>query len=134
LIGVYNLLYGRLFDRHREMGLPTAFLIDAQGDIAKIYQGALPADRVAEDFRRMPKTAAERMARGLPFAGVSGTYEVGRNYLSVGAVFYERGYLDQSEAFFQLAAKEDPEGAEPLYGLGSVYLEQKKNKEARECF
>jgi len=134
LIGVYNLLYGRLFDRHRDMGLPTAFLIDAQGDIAKIYQGALPADRVAEDFRRMPKTAAERMARGLPFAGVSGTYEVGRNYLSFGAVFYERGYLDQSEAFFQLAAKEDPEGAEPLYGLGSVYLEQKKNKEARECF
>ncbi len=134
LVGVYNLLYGRLFDRHRDMNLPTSFLIDARGDIAKIYQGPLRAEQVEEDFRRIPKTAAERMALGLPFAGVSETYEVGRNYLSFGAVFYERGYLEQSEAFFQLAAKEDPGGAEPLYGLGSVYLEQKKNKEARDCF
>jgi tetratricopeptide (TPR) repeat protein len=134
LVAVYNLLYGRLFDRHRDMTLPTAFLIDAQGNIAKIYQGALRLDHVAADFRGIPKTPAERMARGLPFAGVSETYEVGRNYLSFGAVFYERGYLEQAEEFFRLAEKEDSVGAEPLYGLGSVYLEQKRNKEAREYF
>ena len=134
LVAVYNLLYGRLFDRHREMSLPTAFLIDAQGKIAKIYQGALRLDHVEADFRAIPKTAAERMTRGLPFAGVSETYEVGRNYLSFGAVFYERGYLEQAEEFFRLAEKEDPGGAEPLYGLGSVYLDQQKRKEAREYF
>jgi tetratricopeptide (TPR) repeat protein len=134
LVAVYNLLYGRMFDRHRDMGLPTAFLIDAQGNIAKIYQGTLRMDRVEDDFRRIPKTAAERMARGLPFAGVSTIYEVGRNYLSFGAVFYERGYLEPAEDFFRLAQKEDPNGAEPLYSLGSVYLDQKKSKEARECF
>jgi tetratricopeptide (TPR) repeat protein len=134
LVGIYNLLYGRLFDRHRDMVLPTAFLIDSQGDIAKVYQGDLRAEHVEADFRQIPKTAEERMARGLPFDGVSATYETGRNYLSYGAVFYERGYLEQSEAFFKLAAKDDPRGAEPLYGLGSVYVEMKKNKEARECF
>jgi len=134
LVAVYNLLYGRLFDRHRDMSLPTSFLIDAQGNIAKIYQGTLRLDHVEADFRQIPKTAAERMARGLPFAGVSTTYEVGRNYLSFGAVFYERGYLEQAEEFFRLAEKEDPGGAEPLYGLGSVYLEQQKRKEARDCF
>jgi tetratricopeptide (TPR) repeat protein len=134
LVAVYNLLYGRLFDRHRDMGLPTSFLMDALGNIVKIYQGAPKLDHVEADFRRIPKTAAERMARGLPFAGVGATYEVGRNYLSFGAVFYERGYLEQAEEFFRLAEKEDPDGAEPLYGLGSVYLDQKKSKEARECF
>jgi tetratricopeptide (TPR) repeat protein len=134
LVAVYNLLYGRLFDRHRDMGLPTSFLIDAQGNIAKIYQGTLKLDHVEADFRTIPKTAAERLARGLPFAGVSATYEVGRNYLSFGAVFYERGYLEQAEEFFRLAAKDDPGGAEPLYGLGSVYLEQQKRREAREYF
>jgi tetratricopeptide (TPR) repeat protein len=134
LVAVYNLLYGRLFDRHRDMGLPTAFLIDAQGNIAKIYQGEVRLDHVEADFRQIPKTAAERLAHGLPFAGVSETYEVGRNYLSFGAVFYERGYLEQAEEFFRLAEKEDPDSAEPLYGLGSVYLEQEKRKEARECF
>ena len=134
LVAVYNLLYSRLFDRHRDMGLPTAFLLDAQGNIAKIYQGTLQLERVEADVHRIPKTAAERMLRGLPFAGVSDTYEIGRNYLSFGAVFYERGYLEPAEEYFRLAAKEDPGGAEPLYGLGSVYLDQKKSKEARECF
>ncbi len=134
LVAVYNLLYGRLFDRHRDMGLPTAFLIDAQGNIAKIYQGALSLDHVEADFLQIPRTAAERMARGLPFAGVSKTYEVGRNYLSFGAVFFERGHLEQAGEFFQLAEKENPGSAEPLYGLGSIYLEQQKHKEAREYF
>ncbi|HXH66903.1 MAG TPA: FG-GAP-like repeat-containing protein [Candidatus Limnocylindrales bacterium] len=134
LVAVYNLLYGRLFDRHRDMGLPTSFLIDPAGNIAKIYQGTLKLEHVEEDVRAIPKTAAERMARGLPFAGVSATYEVGRNNLSFGAVFYERGYLEQAEEFFRLAEKDNPEGAEPLYGLGSVYLEQKKTKQARESF
>ena len=133
-LAVYNLLYGRLFDRHRDMGLPTAFVIDARGDIVKIYQGPLRVEHVFEDARQIPKTPAERMAGGLPFPGVSESYEVGRNYLSFGAVFYERGYLKQAEAYFRAAAKDDPEAAEPLYGLGSVYLEQKKDREAAEYF
>ena len=134
LVAVYNLLYGRLFDRHRDMQLPTAFLIDSNGNIAKIYQGTLQLDHVDADFRLIPKTASDRMARGLPFAGVSSTYDVGRNYLSFGAIFYERGYLQQAQEFFRLAEKDDPGGAEPLYGLGSVFLDLKKPKQARECF
>ena len=31
--GIYNVLYRYLFDRHRDLTLPTSFLIDAQGDI-----------------------------------------------------------------------------------------------------
>ena len=68
---------------------------------------------------------------GLPFTGVTETYDFGRNYLSFGSVFYERGYLEQAEAFFRLAEKDDPAAAEPLYGLGSVYLAQQKRKDAR---
>jgi tetratricopeptide (TPR) repeat protein len=132
-LAVYNLLYARLFDRHRDMPLPTALLLDAQGDICKIYQGGVPLERVPRDAREIPRTPSERMARGLPFPGVGETYEAGRNYLSFGAVFYDRGYFEQAEAYFRLAAKEDA-GAEPLYGLGSVSLEQHKDREAWEYF
>jgi Flp pilus assembly protein TadD len=114
--------------------LPIAFLLDSQGNACKIYQGALPFERMPHDARDMPKTSAERMARGLPLPGVSETYEVGRNYLSFGAVFYDRGYFEQAEAYFLLAAKEDPSGAEPLYGLGSVCLERHKDSEAWDYF
>src|SRR5262249_23754600 len=110
------------------------FLLNADGDICKIYQGAVPLERVSRDAREIPKTSAERMTRGLPFPGVSETYEVGRNYLSFGAVFYDRGYFEQAEAYFGLAAKDDPNGAEPLYGLGSVCLEQHKDQEAWDYF
>src|SRR5581483_11070022 len=36
---IYNILYRQLFDRHRDLSLPTSFLIDEAGDIVKVYQG-----------------------------------------------------------------------------------------------
>jgi tetratricopeptide (TPR) repeat protein len=133
-VAVYNLLYRQLFDRHRDLSLPIAFLLDKNGAITKVYQGAIPHVHYGDDFKTIPRTDAERVAKALPFPGLSATYEFGRNYLSLGAVFYERGYPRQSEVFFRLALQDDPASAEALYGLGSVYLQQGKTKEARESF
>jgi tetratricopeptide (TPR) repeat protein len=133
-VAVYNLLYRQLFDRHRDLSLPISFLIDKNGAIVKVYHGAIPHAHYGEDFKNIPRSDAECVAKALPFPGLSATYEFGRNYLSLGAVFYERGYPGQSEAFFRLALQDDPASAEALYGLGSVYLQQGKTKEARESF
>jgi tetratricopeptide (TPR) repeat protein len=133
-IAIYNLLYRYLFDRHRDLHLPTSFLIDRTGAIVKIYQGAVPKQHFERDFRSIPQTGAERLAKALPFPGVSETFEFARNYLSLGSIFFERGYLEQAEAFFQLALRDDPSAAEALYGLGSVYLQQGKAEKARESF
>ena len=59
---------------------------------------------------------------------------LGRNYLSFGALFFQRGYLDQAEASFQRALRDDPSSAEALYGIGSVYSNQNKLAAARETF
>jgi tetratricopeptide (TPR) repeat protein/thiol-disulfide isomerase/thioredoxin len=134
VVGIYNILYRYLFDRHRDLGLPTSFLIDGKGDIVKLYQGPINADRVEADFRSIPQTAAGRIAKALPFPGVSESSEFRRNYLSYGSVFFQREYFDQAEASFQSALRDDPESAEALYGLGSVYLKQEKIAEARETF
>jgi len=134
VIAVYNILYRYIFDRHRDLSLPTSFLVDETGAIVKIYQGPAPKERFHEDMGRMPKTAAQRMTLALPFRGVSGHFEFGRNNLSLGSVFFERGYMDQAEAFFELARRDDPSGAEAVYGLGSVYLQQQKIAEARANF
>jgi tetratricopeptide (TPR) repeat protein len=131
---VYNILYRYLFDRHRDLGLPTSFLIDPHGDIVKIYQGPVNPEHVEQDSRRIPQTNAPRLAQALPFAGVSETFEFGRNYLSFGSIFYQRGYIDQAAASFQLALRDDPSSAEACYGLGSAYLSQQKMAEARENF
>ncbi len=132
--GIYNILYRHLFDRHRDLCLPTSFLIDDQGEIVKIYQGSVNPDQVEQDFRRIPQKNVERLARALPFSGVSETFEFGRNYLSFGSVFFQHGYFEQAVTSFQLALRDDPSSAEALYGLGSAYLSQQETAEARESF
>ena len=132
--GIYNILYRYLFDRHRDMGLPTSFLINYIGEIVKAYQGPVNSEHVEQDVRHIPQAPAERLAKALPFPGVSDTLEFRRNHLNYGSVFFQRGYFDQAEASFQLALRDDPSSAEALYGLGSVYLKQEKTAAARESF
>jgi tetratricopeptide (TPR) repeat protein len=132
--GVYNVLYSYLFDRHRDMVLPVSFLIDEAGEIVKVYQGRVEPVRVEEDARGIPRTPGARLARGLPLAGVAETYEFHRNYLSLGSVYFERGFYEQSQAAFQLVLRDDPSSAEAEYGLGSCYLKLEKTGEARACF
>ena len=131
---IYNIVYRYLFDRHRDLTLPTSFLIDAKGDIVKVYQGPVDPAHFEQDFRNIPQKPADRLARALPFPGVTEVVEFGRNYLSYGSVFFQRGYFDQAEAAFQTALGDDSESAEAVYGIGSVYLNQGKNAEAQKYF
>ena len=130
---VYNIVYRYTFDRHRDLGLPTSFLIDEQGKIVKVYQGLL-RENTEQDSRVIPRTNSQRLERSLPFPGVAETFEVGRNYLSYGSIFFQRGYFEQAGESFQQALRDDPSSAEAAYGLGSTYLNQQKIAEARENF
>ncbi|HET7747914.1 MAG TPA: FG-GAP-like repeat-containing protein, partial [Terriglobales bacterium] len=131
---IYNILYRYLFDRHRDLVLPTSFLIDERGEIVKVYQGAANPEQIEGDLRHLPKNITERLAKALPFAGVTGTFDFRRNYLSYGSVFYQHGYFDQAQAFFEFALRDEPESAEALYGLGSAYLKKEQRQEARQRF
>jgi tetratricopeptide (TPR) repeat protein/thiol-disulfide isomerase/thioredoxin len=132
--GIYNILYRYLFDRQRDLGLPTSFLIDGNGEIVKLYRGPVDPEHVEQDFRSILQTNSERLARAPPFPGVSETFEFGRNYLSYGSVLFQRGYFDQAASSFQLALRDDPSSAEALYGSGRSYLNQQKAAEARVSF
>ena len=131
---VYNILFRQLFDRHRDLPLPTSFLIDSQGTIVKVYQGPIVPEHVQQDFPKIPHSDAERQALALPFPGAGEKFEFGRNHLSIGALFFQRGYLEPAEASFEQALQDDPSSAEALYGIGSVYLNQHKIAAAREMF
>jgi tetratricopeptide (TPR) repeat protein len=132
-VAVYNILYRYLFDRHRDLTIPTSFLI-TEGQIVKVYQGAVKAAQVDDDLRRIPRTTNERVAKALPFPGVTTVSEFSRNYLSYGSVFFQRGYMEPAQSSFEKALHDDPTSAEALYGLGSVYLQQQNAAEARQAF
>ena len=109
-------------------------MIDNNNEIVKVYQGPIIPEHVEHDFQHIPRTDAERLARALPFPSATYALDFGRNYLSLGALFFQRGYLDQAEASFRQALRVDPSSAEALYGIGSVYLNQNKNAASRETF
>ena len=84
VVAIYNLLFRSLFDRHRDLSLPLAFLIDEKGEIVKIYQRMIDSEHFAEDLKNIPRTDAEHIAKALPFRGQRHGYAFGRNYLSLG--------------------------------------------------
>jgi tetratricopeptide (TPR) repeat protein/peroxiredoxin len=133
-IAMYNLVYRQLFDRHRDMSVPISFLIDSAGNLVKVYQGAVTASGLLADVHGIPRNDAERLAKALPFPGLTEAYEYERNEFSLALEFYDRGYFAQAETFFRRSLKDDPQSAEALYGLGSAYLQLPKPAEARQCF
>ena len=127
---ICTILFRHIFDRRRDITLPTSFLLNEAGEIVKVYRGP-PREN---DISRIPETAEQRFALALPYPGNATTYAYGRNYLSLAAAYFQRGYLEPSESFFQLALKDDPASAEAHYGLGSIYLRRDKRIEARAHF
>jgi tetratricopeptide (TPR) repeat protein len=129
--GIYNIVYRYLFDRRRDLGLPTSFLVNADSMIVKVYQGLVNPERLAEDLKSVPGTAADRMKRALPFNGTLYQDEFQRNDFTYGVAMFQRGYLEQAAASFQQVIAAKPEEPEAYYNLGTLYLRKNTLPDAR---
>jgi tetratricopeptide (TPR) repeat protein len=54
---------------HRQLPLPSSFLIDRQGRLAVIYKGPVSVDELLEDVAHSKGNRLERFARSAPIAG-----------------------------------------------------------------
>src|SRR4029079_10848726 len=115
--GIYNIIYRYLFDRRRNLAIPTTFLVDREGVIVKVYQGALEPAELLKDVRSVPTTATERMRRALPFAGTAYLGEFVRNDFTYGCAMFQHAYLDEAAASFQQVVAEKPNNPEGYYNL-----------------
>ena len=129
--GVYNLIFRYLFDRRRDLALTTAFLVNSEGQIVKVYQGSLTADRLAADARSIPTTTSERMRKALPFPGKLYRAAFDRNQFTYGVAMFNHGYLDQAAEFFQQVIAATPDNAEGYYNLGTLNLRRNRFDDAR---
>nr|WP_257030974.1 FG-GAP-like repeat-containing protein [Edaphobacter lichenicola] len=132
IAGIYNIIYRYLFDRRRDLAIPTSFLLDRDGMIVKVYQGLLSAERLLEDVRSVPTTAAGRMQKAMPLGGV--LYQGGfqRNDFTYGVALFQHGYLEQAAESFKQVIAAKPDDPEGYYNLGTLSLRRNDFKQARQ--
>jgi Flp pilus assembly protein TadD/peroxiredoxin len=129
--GIYNIIYRYLFDRRRDLALPTSLLVNGDGMIVKVYQGPMNPERLTEDLKSVPGTAADRMRRALPFEGTLYGGEFQRNDFTYGVAMFQRGYLEQAAASFRQVIATKPQEPEAYYNLGTLYLRRNVFADAR---
>ncbi len=130
--GMYNIIFRYLFDRRRDLGFPTSFLLDRGGMIVKVVQGPVDLDRLLRDATTMPTTAGERRQKALPFPGILYEATFVRNDFTYGVAMFQHGYLEEATISFQQVIAARPDNAEGFYNLGTLSLRRNRFAEARE--
>lgn len=92
----YSILNERLFDRRRNLAIPTSFLLDPQGRIVKAYRGETDSAMILRDARAGRGPA-------LPFEGRWAISGPRRRFEDLGAAFAERGLQGPARRMFQQA-------------------------------
>ena len=130
--GIYNIIYRHLFDRRRDLGIPTSLLLDKESMIVKVYQGPVDADRLLEDVKSVPTTRLDRLRRATPFPGTVFQSAFERNDFTYGVALFQRGYLEQAaESFAQVVASK-PDDPDAYYNLGTLALRRNDFPGARQ--
>ena len=129
--GIYNIIYRYLFDRRRDLAIPTSFLLDKEGMIVKVYQGMIEVKHLMDDTRNIPTTAAARMQKAIPLGGVLFQGGFQRNDFTYGVALFQHGYLDQAAESFQQVIAAKPNDPEGYYNLGTLNLRRNEFDQAR---
>jgi tetratricopeptide (TPR) repeat protein len=130
--GIYNIIYRYLFDRRRDLGLPTSFLLDREGRIVKVYQGPIDAHALLDDLRSIPQTAAERMLKAIPMNGDLYQRAFVRDDFTYGVALFQHGYLEPAAESFKQVIAAKPNDPEGYYNLGTLNLRRNNFDEARQ--
>ena len=130
--GIYNIFYRYLFDRRRDLSIPTSFLVDKDGMIVKVYQGQVNPQQLITDAKSAPGTAADRIRRALPLNGT--LYQGGfqRNAFTYGVALFQRGYLEPAATSFRQVIATKPDDPEAHYNLGTLELRRNNLQDARQ--
>src|SRR5581483_352932 len=130
--GVYSLIYRFLFDRRRDLAIPTSFLLNETGMIVKVYQGTVNLERLQEDLKLVRSAPNDHIRRALPFEGTLYQSTFQRNDFTYGVAFFQHGYLDQAAERFKQSIAAKPNDPEAHYNLGTLYLRRNASQEGRQ--
>jgi Flp pilus assembly protein TadD len=129
----YAILNRHLFMNRQDLRLPTGLLLDASGNVVKVYRDHVDVDEIVADASAIDVTSTERLARAIPFAG---RFYFGlplRNYLPYGSELLDNGLERAAVTAFERAAQANP-GASTLYRLATLLARSGETAKARAAF
>ena len=129
----YAILNRHLYMNRQDLHLPTCLLLDANGNVVKVYRDRVDVDQIVTDAGTIDVPPAERLARALPFHG---TFHAGlpqRNYLPYGRELLDGGLESAAVIAFERAAQANP-GAPTLYRLGTLLARSGETARAGAAF
>ena len=129
--GIYNIFYRYLFDRRRDLGVPTSFLLDEDGMIIKVYQGPMNPAHLVDDLKALPRNPEDRIRKALPLGGTLYLGSFQRNAFTYGVALFQRGYLEPAADSFKQVIAAKPQDPEAYYNLGTLELRRNSLAEAR---
>ena len=130
---VYWILNRYLFVTKEDLRLPTAFLLNPEGEIVRVYREEVPVLEVIRDAAKIAARLPERLARAMPFEGHFYGTPGQRNDLQYGLELVEQGFESKALLAFERAAKGDP-SAFTLYSLGTLYMKSGQSAKAQAAF
>jgi Tfp pilus assembly protein PilF/peroxiredoxin len=129
----YAILNRHLFMNRQDLRLPTAFLLDAEGRVVKVYRDRLDVAEIMRDVPKIEAPPAERLARAVPFGGTFLSSPGVRNYIPYGRELLDNGLEAPALVAFERAAQGNP-SASTLYRLGTLFVKSGQTGKARAAF
>lgn len=130
---LWAIVQRHLFMNRQPLPLPTALLLDASGQIVRVYRGGIDVARVVRDAAALDAFEAERLARALPFPGHFVAALPMRNLLPFGRELLDEGLDAAAIMAFDHAARANPSGP-TLYRLGTLLQKTGEPGRARAAF
>ncbi len=129
----YAILYRYLFMSRPDLPLPTAFLLDAEGRVVKVYREGVDVAAILLDAPKIEASPAERLARAHPFQGTFYSAPGHRDYVPYGRELLDQGLQAQAVVAFEQAAQGSP-SASVLYRLGSLLARTGQTAQAKAAY
>ena len=118
----------------RQLTLPMSLLLDAEGRIVRLYEGAVDWSQLASDAALLPLDAAGRRRRALPFPGRYWSSSTVRSEFQLGVSYLEAGLPGAAAGAFLRTLEKRPDDVEALYNIALIQLESGDLRAARDLF
>ncbi len=134
-LDMVELLHGALIHTLRPFPVPTSLLIDSEGWLVAVYQGAVDIDQLLRDIDVLLPAGARRRDVALPFAGRWAEPPGPFDYLdTMGLDFIDAGYPQHAETHYRKLLRAHGDKAVWHNNLGLAIAAQGRAEEAEQAY